>query len=277
MSQTGQSGFCLLMALWQKANELKWINQFTMTNTELLYKAGFNSEKTLIQVRNRLCQLGYFEYIKPRHRRQCGTYILEYDLIKLANYLPEVSKEVSSEVSIQVNSEVNREVNSAVSSEVNINKLNITKQNITSSSASNDHLELDQDDEADETSEIVKVFTQTFAYTPNQIQLEMLMGFLKDGLTHWHILEALKRAAEAGAKSPAYSRVILQDWLSKKAYTQEDVERLDSIKARGSKVKRLVTRDDYVYTKPDPSHARFFSFMQDNEQPEERGEPADEG
>jgi hypothetical protein len=88
MAQTGQPGFCLLMALWQKANELNWANRFTMTNTELIYKAGFKSEKTLIQVRNKVSQLGYFEYIRPKNRRQCGTYILEYNLLKLIDYLP---------------------------------------------------------------------------------------------------------------------------------------------------------------------------------------------
>ena len=47
IAQTGQPGFCLLMALWQKANELNWANRFTMTNAELLYKAGFKCAKTL--------------------------------------------------------------------------------------------------------------------------------------------------------------------------------------------------------------------------------------
>ena len=88
------------MALWQKANGLGWRDRFTMTNTELIYKAGFKSEKTLIQVRNKVSQLGYFEYIRPKNRRQCGTYILEYNLLKLIDYLPGVSSEVSSEVSI---------------------------------------------------------------------------------------------------------------------------------------------------------------------------------
>lgn len=126
IAQTGQPGFCLLMALWQKANELNWANRFTMTNAELLYKAGFKCEKTLIEVRNKLAQLGYFKYIRPKNRRQCGTYILEYDLLKLINdYLPEYLPDVSSVVS----SEVSSDVNSEVSSEVNINKQNKTKQN----------------------------------------------------------------------------------------------------------------------------------------------------
>ena len=124
MAQTQQSGFCLLMALWQKSNELNWTNKFTMTNAELLYKAGFNCEKTLIEVRNKVKQLGYFEYIKPKNRRQSGTYILNFDLMNSLNYLHDVNSEVSSGVS----SDVSSEVNSEVSSDVNIN---ITKQNST--------------------------------------------------------------------------------------------------------------------------------------------------
>lgn len=85
IAETGQPGFCLLMALWQKANELNWAKQFTMTNTELLYKAGFNSESTLTRHRNKLKQLGYFDYIKPKNRRQCGTYIMNFNLLNLLN------------------------------------------------------------------------------------------------------------------------------------------------------------------------------------------------
>jgi hypothetical protein len=126
MAQTGQSGFCLLMALWQKSNELNWISQFTMTNPELLYRAGFNSEKHLWEVRNRLDQMGYFEYIKPPNRKKPGTYNLNFNLYaimgKLPNYLPQVNSQTRSEVNSQVSSEVN--------SGTHINKLNIpTEQN----------------------------------------------------------------------------------------------------------------------------------------------------
>lgn len=144
MGEIGQSGFCLLMALWQRANELNWTDQFTMTNAELLYKAGFNTEKTLIEKRNRLSQLGYFTYIAPKNRKQCGTYLMNYNLLDRfscsevsSNYSTEVSRKVSSEVNnplscsqvsrnvnSEVNSGVNSEVNSGVCSEVNINKLN---------------------------------------------------------------------------------------------------------------------------------------------------------
>lgn len=82
MAEIGQPGFCLLMALWQKSNELNWANQFTMTNTELLYRSGYASEAAMIAKRNTLKQLGYLDYIPPKKSRSCGTYVLNFDLIK---------------------------------------------------------------------------------------------------------------------------------------------------------------------------------------------------
>ena len=66
MAETGQSGFCLLMALWQKTNELNWKNIFSISDIELLYRAGFNSEKTLINVRNKLSHLWNINIRKTR-------------------------------------------------------------------------------------------------------------------------------------------------------------------------------------------------------------------
>jgi hypothetical protein len=153
MVETGQAGFCMLMVLWQKANELKWRNKFSMTNAELKFKAGFKNEKTLIEVRNKLTQLGYFKYISSENRRERGTYILEFDLMSLLDCLPEESIEGNTEVSNEdddsaeclpeesnddnsghnclpgESSGVSSQGNSDVNSEGNINKLNKTKQN----------------------------------------------------------------------------------------------------------------------------------------------------
>lgn len=82
MAEIGQPGFCLLMALWQKANELNWVHQFTMTNTELLYRSGYNSEGAMINKRNQLKQYGYLDYIPPKKSRSCGTYILNFNLVE---------------------------------------------------------------------------------------------------------------------------------------------------------------------------------------------------
>ena len=86
IEQTGQPGFCLLMTLWQKANELNWANEFTMTNTELLYRAGFRSDDTLRRTRNNLQQQGFLKYKKPSNRRNCGSYVLEFNLLKAFGY-----------------------------------------------------------------------------------------------------------------------------------------------------------------------------------------------
>jgi hypothetical protein len=82
MAEIGQSGFCLLMALWLKSNELNWSNRFTMTNTELLYRSGYASEGAMINKRNALKQLGYLDYIPPKKSRSCGTYVLNFELTK---------------------------------------------------------------------------------------------------------------------------------------------------------------------------------------------------
>lgn len=78
--------------------------------------------------------------------------------------------------------------------------------------------------------EITKSFSQTYGYPPNQTQLEMLTSFIDDGLPEELILEALKRSAEAGASSPTYTRAILQSWVSKAAYTLEDIHALDNLR-----------------------------------------------
>lgn len=88
----------------------------------------------------------------------------------------------------------------------------------------------DDDDDEKFNSEIVKEFAITFGYPPNQTQLEMLLTFLDDGIPVELIHEALKRSAEAGAKSPKYTTAILQSWLSKSAYTLDDIRALDNLR-----------------------------------------------
>lgn len=148
MAEIGQSGFCLLMALWQKANELNWTNQFTMTNVELLYRSGYNSEKALNEKRQKLVSLGYFKYVPPKNRRSCGTYIMNYNLVenRFLKYSIKESSEESNQhsnesgskegnkVNSGVGSEVHSEVHSEVGSDHHINKPNQTKQNKTKES-----------------------------------------------------------------------------------------------------------------------------------------------
>ena len=95
--------------------------------------------------------------------------------------------------------------------------------------------------------EISDQFTKTFAYPPNQIQIQMLLSFLDDGLKIWHILEALKRAAEAGASSPNYAKAILQDWVNKKAFSEDDVKKLDAVRTPKKRGGTQVFGADYEY------------------------------
>lgn len=128
MAEIGQPGFCLLMALWQKANELNWVSQFAMTNTELLYRSGYNSEKAMIAKRNQLTQLGYFKYTPPKNRRRCGTYTMNYNLL-------DYFLKHSSENSISESIPESRNGNSAESSVDNI-KNDLSSKSVSLSNSS---------------------------------------------------------------------------------------------------------------------------------------------
>ena len=232
MAETGQSGFCLLMALWQKANELKWRNKFTMTNAELMYKAGFKSEKTLIGVRNKLAKLGYFKYISPENRKKCGIYILEFDLISLMDYLPEESIEVNSEVSNDDNSgsdfseclpeessEVSSQGNSDVSIEVNINKLNKTKQK-----------------EEDEDNNPYVYYSKNIG--PMLPDISDLISQYQKELPDEMIVEAFKIAVRNNARSMRYAEKIMISWLDKGIKTM-DALRIHEANWESKKAKRV--------------------------------------
>ena len=114
--------------------------------------------------------------------------------------------------------------------------------------------------------EISEQFTKTFAYPPNQIQMQMLTSFLDDGLSVWHITEALKRSAEAGASSPNYPKAILQDWVNKKAFAKDDVLKLDKTRAGNKRHKSTIVFDDnYEYKPRDRPADSFFPWLDDDE------------
>ena len=133
--------------------------------------------------------------------------------------------------------------------------------------------EKDDDEERETVREITDAFTETFAYPPNSTQMQMLTSFLDDGLTPWHITEALKRSAEAGAKSPGYTKTILQDWINKKAFTPDDVKRLDeTFKPKKARAGPRVFGDDYEYKPRGRPSKEAFSWLYDDE-PVEGDEP----
>ena len=53
IARCGQPGFCMLYVLWRKACELGSLN-FSISNTELSYKAGFCRQKKFFEVRKEL-------------------------------------------------------------------------------------------------------------------------------------------------------------------------------------------------------------------------------
>ena len=124
----------------------------------------------------------------------------------------------------------------------------------------------DDDDAKHFVSEVTKEFAVAFGYPPNQTQMQMLFSFLDDGLTDWHIFEALKRSAEAGASSPKYATAILQSWLTKKAFAKEDVERLDELRGPKGRPPDKIAREDFTYTEPQQDRS-MFSFLNDKEDP----------
>lgn len=263
MAETGQSGFCLLMALWQKANELQWRNKFTMTNAELLYKAGFGSEKTLIGVRNKLAELVYIKYISPDNRRKSGTYILEFDLMGLLDQ-PKESIEGNIKVGNEDNSVaeclpgesndgssgdnclpgessgVTSQGNSDVSSEVNINKLNITKQN-----------------EDEDLHNPYVFYAKNIGPMLPDIS-DLISQYQKD-LPGELIVEAFKIAVRNNARSMRYAEKIMISWLDKGIKTMDALRiheaQRENKRARGSKKRDPSKPQKRVYTSAEISAA----------------------
>lgn len=90
----------------------------------------------------------------------------------------------------------------------------------------NDQQHLEGDDDFWE--RVQQIIFNTFGTLPNQIQIEVIESFLDDGLTEWHILDALRRTAEANARSFAYTKAILNNWLNQGLDTEEKVMRSDA-------------------------------------------------
>ena len=150
------------------------------------------------------------------------------------------------------------------SNTVNSKQLTDTVTDTASASGTEAQAPKKQDDDADKNinPEIIKSFAQTFGYPPNQIQLETLTSFIDDGLPDELILEALKRSAETGANSPRYTAAILQSWVSKSAFTLDDVRALDNLR-QPRRSSGPVAREDFVYTEPQQDLS-FFTFLHDD-------------
>lgn len=118
----------------------------------------------------------------------------------------------------------------------------------------------DDDDDDEEESflkDLGRAFESAFGYPPNSTQTEMLLSFVKDGVREEVVLEALKRSAENGAQNPSYTKSILQSWLSKKAYTLDDVKTLDKFRSPPRSRGGPVTRDEFTYKQTRQDRSQF--------------------
>ena len=118
--------------------------------------------------------------------------------------------------------------------------------------------------EPNRNNELIKHFAQAFGAPPNQAQVEMLLSFLDDGIPEELIFEALKRSAEAGANSPRYTAAILQSWVSKSAFTLDDVRALDNLR-QPRRSSGPVAREDFTYTEPHQDLSSF-TFLHDDQE-----------
>ena len=117
--------------------------------------------------------------------------------------------------------------------------------------------------DSDEWNQINKQYAKCFGsvLTPNNVK--MLESYLSDGLTIWHIQEALKITLENKGKSIKYVQGILNTWLSKKAFTRSDVEAISKSYVKPTKTTQ-VFGDDYVYEQRERPAAGF-EFLNDDE------------
>lgn len=121
----------------------------------------------------------------------------------------------------------------------------------------------DDDDEESFLKDLGRAFESAFGYPPNSTQTEMLLSFVKDGVREEVVLEALKRSAENGAQNPSYTKSILQSWLSKKAYTLDDVKTLDKLRSPPRSRGGPVTRDEFTYKETRQDRSQFTFLRED--------------
>jgi phage replication O-like protein O len=128
------------------------------------------------------------------------------------------------------------------------------------------NLYTDHHDDTDHTSELGEIHTtyfNTFGTMISNHNLNVINSYLNDGLTEWHICEALRRTAENNKRTFKYTMAILTNWLSEKAVTPEDVERLDKLRQpyRQRDQDRKFTREDFTFSEPPKPDPQLFPFL----------------
>jgi hypothetical protein len=83
IERCGQPGFCMLLVLWQKSIELQSL-EFSMSKTELYFKAGFQSKRSFYNVRQDLQQKGFFNFQKIQGEKSVSLYKLNLNFLNVA-------------------------------------------------------------------------------------------------------------------------------------------------------------------------------------------------
>ena len=75
--------------------------------------------------------------------------------------------------------------------------------------------------------QIQKLYFDTMGTVITKHNLETIMTYLQDGLTEWHVCQALQLTSENNKRSFKYTMGILNNWLQQKAFSPEDVKLLE--------------------------------------------------
>ncbi len=113
--------------------------------------------------------------------------------------------------------------------------------------------------------EVNKLFAKCFGSLPNSIHHETINSYLDDGLKIWHITKALEITFENKKNSFAYTRGVLNNWLSKKAFTKEQVEKINKSFTQPPK-NTQVFDDNYEYTERSKPATDFFGWLEPEEE-----------
>ncbi|MFC4768715.1 DnaD domain protein [Effusibacillus consociatus] len=217
----GPEGLTLLLALWRKSMKLAWARTFVMTNTELIYKAGFKNRESLNNVRHKVSQAGLFHYKPPSRGKSEGIYTLEFDLVSA------IQKRVVKEpVSVADNFPDNfpdRFADNFTDNlpdnfpDTNVSKL-VSKLEGKLNARARESI-------PDAWETIRQEFEQTFCTTMKQSHFEMIGSYLDEGMEIELILLALEDARNNQAEYPKYLWRILDAWTVRNIKTIADYRR----------------------------------------------------
>jgi DnaD/phage-associated family protein len=232
----GPEGLALLLALWRKSMKLAWARTFVMTNTELIYKAGFKNRESLNKCRHKLTQAGLIHYKPPARGKADGTYTLEFDLISAIQ--KRVVKEPVSQIDNSTdNIKVVKEVVSVADNFAD-NFPDRLADNFADNSPDNFPDTIERKKEGMQEGRIdaraciqnpwdtlKQEFEQMFRVTMKQHHYDMVNSYIDDGMDIEVILLALEDARNNAAEYPKYLWTVLNNWIDRGIRTIDDYRR----------------------------------------------------